>query len=157
MSCCIYTYRVYTDIKAPSVINQWGKNKPVRHLVCAYVFKFVFVCLHVIKQYSSTRCCAQEVAMIHFLFGWKSHLFHELPRVLPHTNAHGLERKYMEEQTHAHTKHHPVYFSLSCIVTWAQDKYKLFVLSPAQQFSFFFSLCLHVLYTNQYFWVFFGD
>lgn len=45
---------------------------------------------------------AQEVAMIHFLFGWKSHLFHELPRVLPHANAHKQDPKYVEEQTQVH-------------------------------------------------------
>lgn len=44
--------------------------------------------------------------MIHFLSGWKSHLFHELPRVLPQANAHKLEHKCMEEQGHNRTHTH---------------------------------------------------
>lgn len=60
-----------------------------------------------------------------------------------HTYA--LEPKYMEEQnTHARThstNQHPVYFSLSCIVTWAYSKYKLFVLGPALLRGLFLCVC----------------
>ncbi len=66
-----------------------------------------------------------------------------------HANAHKLEHKHMEGQTHTHTHtqsadHHPVYFSLSCIVTWAYSKYKLFVLSPALLRGLFLCVCVYL-------------
>lgn len=96
MSCHIYTC---TDIKALGVISHLGKNDRARRLRSADVF----LC-QCVKQYSCPECSAQEVAAIHFLFSWKSHLQGGLPRVLPHIRT-GAQIYGRAKHTRTHTQH----------------------------------------------------
>lgn len=144
MSCHVYTFRVYTDIKGAKV--RYKSTKPIKHTVSADAFKFVRMCVCV--WFMDWLCSAKEVAAIHFLFGWKSHLRDELPRVLPHTITHKVKDNYMEEQTHTHPAQTTTQSISVCIVTWAYSKYKLFVLHPVLLRGLFLFVsvceCVHV-------------
>lgn len=102
MSCHIYTFRVYTDVKGARV--RYKSTKPINLAVSAEVFKYVCVCV----CDSWTDCVLQRK--------WQQSTSCSDGNLICGTSCPGcyhtqitlkLKDKYMEEQTHRDTQHRP--------------------------------------------------